>query len=116
VKWTDIFEDTICYRLALHFLAIFQVPPAELEHILHTNPEIADAAVVPYVSTALINHSSLCVYSKANQKLFSIHFNAFLNHSSCGSHRNTFYFLLSFVLNCYLMYIGPEGVDVIHLL
>ncbi|KAG2399309.1 4-coumarate--CoA ligase-like 9 [Vigna angularis] len=25
-----------------------QVPPAELEHILHTNPEIADAAVVPY--------------------------------------------------------------------
>lgn len=26
----------------------YQVPPAELEHILHTNPEIADAAVVPY--------------------------------------------------------------------
>jgi phage tail protein X len=61
VKWTDIFEDTICYRLYLHFLAIFQVPPAELEHILHTNPEIADAAVVPYVSTALINRSSVCV-------------------------------------------------------
>lgn len=31
-----------------------QVPPAELEHILHTNPEIADAAVIPYVSIALI--------------------------------------------------------------
>ncbi|XP_061366121.1 4-coumarate--CoA ligase-like 9 [Gastrolobium bilobum] len=26
----------------------YQVPPAELEHILHTNPEIADAAVIPY--------------------------------------------------------------------
>ncbi|KAK7411036.1 hypothetical protein VNO78_02380 [Psophocarpus tetragonolobus] len=26
----------------------YQVPPAELEHILHANPEIADAAVVPY--------------------------------------------------------------------
>lgn len=31
-----------------------QVPPAELEHILHAHPEIADAAVVPYVSFALI--------------------------------------------------------------
>ncbi|KAK7302224.1 hypothetical protein RJT34_13108 [Clitoria ternatea] len=26
----------------------YQVPPAELEHILHSHPEIADAAVVPY--------------------------------------------------------------------
>ncbi|KAL1347267.1 hypothetical protein HN51_020740 [Arachis hypogaea] len=26
----------------------YQVPPAELENILHNNPEIADAAVVPY--------------------------------------------------------------------
>ncbi|XP_027942340.1 4-coumarate--CoA ligase-like 9 [Vigna unguiculata] len=26
----------------------YQVPPAELEHILLTNPEIADAAVIPY--------------------------------------------------------------------
>ncbi|KAE9587432.1 hypothetical protein Lal_00031844 [Lupinus albus] len=26
----------------------YQVPPAELEHLLHTNPEIADAAVIPY--------------------------------------------------------------------
>ncbi|KAK4256967.1 hypothetical protein QN277_006620 [Acacia crassicarpa] len=26
----------------------YQVPPAELEHILHTHPDIADAAVVPY--------------------------------------------------------------------
>ncbi|CAL0319866.1 unnamed protein product [Lupinus luteus] len=25
-----------------------QVPPAELEHLLHTNPEIDDVAVVPY--------------------------------------------------------------------
>ncbi|KOM29432.1 hypothetical protein LR48_Vigan682s000600 [Vigna angularis] len=32
----------------------YQVPPAELEHILHTNPEIADAAVVPYGSNPLI--------------------------------------------------------------
>lgn len=36
------------------FLSIFQVPPAELELILLTNPEIADAAVVPYASSALI--------------------------------------------------------------
>lgn len=47
------------------FLIIFsnqiQVPPAELEHILHTNPEIADAAVVPYVSSPLM----LC--SEANK-------------------------------------------------
>ncbi|OIV97114.1 hypothetical protein TanjilG_04918 [Lupinus angustifolius] len=26
----------------------YQVPPAELEHLLHTNPEIVDAAVIPY--------------------------------------------------------------------
>ena len=39
------------------FSSHFQVPPAELEHILHTNPEIADAAVVPYGSNPLI----LCV-------------------------------------------------------
>ncbi|KAL5748295.1 hypothetical protein ACOSP7_025327 [Xanthoceras sorbifolium] len=26
----------------------YQVPPAELEHLLHSNPEIADAAVIPY--------------------------------------------------------------------
>ncbi|XP_028766243.1 4-coumarate--CoA ligase-like 9 [Neltuma alba] len=26
----------------------YQVPPAELEHVLHTHPEIADAAVIPY--------------------------------------------------------------------
>ncbi|KAJ7945729.1 4-coumarate:CoA ligase-like protein [Quillaja saponaria] len=26
----------------------YQVPPAELEHLLQTNPEIADAAVIPY--------------------------------------------------------------------
>jgi len=73
VKWTDIFEDTICYCLSLHFLAIFQVPPAELEHILHTNPEIADAAVVPYVSTALINHSSLsvCVFEIKSEVVFN---------------------------------------------
>lgn len=27
-----------------------QVPPAELEHILQSHPDIADAAVIPYVS------------------------------------------------------------------
>ncbi|OWM65479.1 hypothetical protein CDL15_Pgr009069 [Punica granatum] len=27
----------------------YQVPPAELEHVLHSHPEIADAAVIPYV-------------------------------------------------------------------
>ncbi|TXG51307.1 hypothetical protein EZV62_023831 [Acer yangbiense] len=27
----------------------YQVPPAELEHLLHSNPDIADAAVIPYV-------------------------------------------------------------------
>ncbi|XP_022729596.1 4-coumarate--CoA ligase-like 9 isoform X1 [Durio zibethinus] len=26
----------------------YQVPPAELEHLLHSHPEIADAAVIPY--------------------------------------------------------------------
>ncbi|KAH9776689.1 4-coumarate--CoA ligase-like 9 [Citrus sinensis] len=26
----------------------YQVPPVELEHLLHSNPEIADAAVIPY--------------------------------------------------------------------
>ncbi|TYJ25597.1 hypothetical protein E1A91_A07G060700v1 [Gossypium mustelinum] len=26
----------------------YQVPPAELEHLLHSHPEIVDAAVVPY--------------------------------------------------------------------
>ncbi|KAK3439790.1 hypothetical protein EUGRSUZ_B00139 [Eucalyptus grandis] len=26
----------------------YQVPPAELEHLLHSNPDIADAAVIPY--------------------------------------------------------------------
>ena len=25
-----------------------QVPPAELEHLLNSNPEVADAAVIPY--------------------------------------------------------------------
>jgi hypothetical protein len=76
VKWTDVFEDNICYRLSLHFLTIFQVPPAELEHILHTNPEIADAAVVPYVSTALINQSSLCVCVR-KQIRSCYHFNVY---------------------------------------
>lgn len=28
----------------------FQVPPAELEQLLQSNPAIADAAVIPYVS------------------------------------------------------------------
>ncbi|KAF3330942.1 4-coumarate--CoA ligase-like 7 [Carex littledalei] len=27
----------------------YQVPPAELEHVLHSHPEVADAAVIPYV-------------------------------------------------------------------
>jgi len=98
------------------FPCYFSGSPAESEIILHTNPKIVDAAVVPYVSTALINHSSLCVCSKANKKLFSIHINVFLNYSLCGSHRSIFYFSLSFVLSCYLMYIGLKGVDVIRLL
>ncbi|AES72330.1 4-coumarate:CoA ligase, putative [Medicago truncatula] len=37
----ELFLRTLLYQS-------YQVPPAELEHILHTNPEIADAAVVPY--------------------------------------------------------------------
>lgn len=32
---------------------IFQVPPAELEALLLTHPEIDDAAVIPYVSMSL---------------------------------------------------------------
>ncbi|MFQ6650865.1 hypothetical protein Gotur_023003 [Gossypium turneri] len=28
----------------------YQVPPAELEHLLHSHPEISDAAVIPYIS------------------------------------------------------------------
>lgn len=60
----------VCHLLVLHFSYYFsnkmQVPPAELEHILHTNPEIADAAVVPYVFSALI----FCVRSVAALKLF----------------------------------------------
>lgn len=31
-----------------------QVPPAELEHLLQSNPEIVDAAVVPYVPHTVI--------------------------------------------------------------
>lgn len=27
----------------------FQVPPAELEHLLQSIPDVADAAVIPYV-------------------------------------------------------------------
>lgn len=46
------------YIFLIVFSSHFQVPPAELEHILHTNPEIADAAVVPYGSNPLI----LCVF------------------------------------------------------
>ncbi|KAB2067937.1 hypothetical protein ES319_A09G262100v1 [Gossypium barbadense] len=26
----------------------YQVPPAELEHLLHSHPEISDAAIIPY--------------------------------------------------------------------
>ncbi|KAJ9676689.1 hypothetical protein PVL29_021956 [Vitis rotundifolia] len=32
----------------------YQVPPAELEHLLQSNPEIADGAVIPYVSVTTI--------------------------------------------------------------
>ncbi|TXG68432.1 hypothetical protein EZV62_003367 [Acer yangbiense] len=32
----------------------FQVPPAELEHLLLSNPEIADAAVIPYIPMAFV--------------------------------------------------------------
>ncbi|KAE9608561.1 putative AMP-dependent synthetase/ligase, AMP-binding enzyme domain-containing protein [Lupinus albus] len=38
---TDRLKELIKYKA-------YQVPPAELEHILYTNPEIADVAVVPY--------------------------------------------------------------------
>jgi hypothetical protein len=38
-------------RFCLHdndlLLILSQVPPAELEHILQSHPEIADAAVIP---------------------------------------------------------------------
>lgn len=32
-----------------------QVPPAELEHILQSIPDIADAAVIPYVHVFLFS-------------------------------------------------------------
>lgn len=36
--------------LILYVWDKLQVPPAELEHILQSHPDIADAAVIPYVS------------------------------------------------------------------
>jgi hypothetical protein len=33
--------------LSHHMNDYFQVPPAELEKLLQSNPEIADAAVIP---------------------------------------------------------------------
>lgn len=78
--------------LVIIFSNKIQVPPAELEHILHTNPEIADAAVVPYVSSALI----FFVCSKADQKLFSIQCftigNFFPILVPVGSHRESKFF------------------------
>lgn len=32
-----------------------QVPPAELEHVLQSIPDIADAAVIPYVHVFLFS-------------------------------------------------------------
>lgn len=43
----------------------FQVPPAELEHLLQSNPEIADAAVIPYVPVSF--------YLLAAYTLFATH-------------------------------------------
>jgi acyl-coenzyme A synthetase/AMP-(fatty) acid ligase len=33
--------------MSYHIFDYFQVPPAELEKLLQSNPEIADAAVIP---------------------------------------------------------------------
>lgn len=42
------------FWLISHFLSyLLQVPPAELEHLLQSIPEIADAAVVPYAFSPL---------------------------------------------------------------
>lgn len=43
----------------------FQIPPAELEHLLQSNPEIADAAVIPYVTVSF--------YLLAAYTLFATH-------------------------------------------
>lgn len=41
-------------QVMLYVWYILQVPPAELEHILNSHPDIADAAVIPYVSRTMM--------------------------------------------------------------
>ncbi|MBA0616595.1 hypothetical protein Godav_016634, partial [Gossypium davidsonii] len=39
----------------------YQVPPAELEHLLHSHPEISDAAVIPYISYLCVAYEVLAL-------------------------------------------------------
>jgi acyl-CoA synthetase (AMP-forming)/AMP-acid ligase II len=49
--------------LILYVWDKLQVPPAELEHILQSHPDIADAAVIPYVSK--YDDNILCLWISA---------------------------------------------------
>ena len=55
---TSPFNQTLWFSSSLQWdcLCLHQVAPAELEDLLHSHPDIVDAAVIPYVtySTVLI--------------------------------------------------------------
>lgn len=51
--------------LMLYVWNKLQVPPAELEHILQSHPDIADAAVIPYVSRNRMHDNILCLWRSA---------------------------------------------------
>ncbi|KAJ4712533.1 4-coumarate:CoA ligase-like protein [Melia azedarach] len=47
----------------------YQVPPAELEHLLQSNPEIVDAAVIPYPDEAAGQIPMACVVRKPGSNI-----------------------------------------------
>lgn len=57
---------------------MFQVPPAELERILQSHKEIADAAVIPYVSRT--TNTDFCFWSLNNTEFIVIFI--FLHHAA----------------------------------